>query len=387
MKPKEILKLVLLPVTVFSSPTFADIDGGAPRSLEVLLDSAQLVVIARPIETLRTTMKVFEKNVPEPFAEVYTHYQFVADAVLKGELGGQIFDVRVLGGRMQGVESKHVLEFEPDQELLLLLTPDSGKDPSGNSRKDYLIPYRAAYPIFDGSAEVRTARGHTTVPLERVKDVLAKLDAVRLQRIVTSDEPNGGTDEVTNGEEGPMDLEPAPPPSQKKRDPGLDRGTRDSKPEVGRSPDEKPRRPRFTRGDANDDGAVNMGDGIRLLGYLFRGGQEPNCVSSVDANDDGFIDLSDAIFTLNFLFVGEARLPEPYPGCGGDPSQDALSCEFSPKCQEQAESVDPVEVVDREDRDPPQVPHDPDVIDRDVIDPDVIGPGVFRNRDVFGVRE
>jgi len=85
------------------------------------------------------------------------------------------------------------------------------------------------------------------------------------------------------------------------------------------------------RGDSNNDGAVDIGDGIWTLSYLFTGGRAPPCTDAADANDTGDLDLSDAIFVLNFLFLG-GREPPP-PGartCGVDPTADNLDCEVVP---------------------------------------------------------
>jgi hypothetical protein len=66
----------------------------------------------------------------------------------------------------------------------------------------------------------------------------------------------------------------------------------------------------FTRGDANSDGAVDLGDAVFILNYLFRGASPPVPLSAGDANCDAFVDLADAIHVLNYLFRGG----DP-PGC------------------------------------------------------------------------
>lgn len=53
-----------------------------------------------------------------------------------------------------------------------------------------------------------------------------------------------------------------------------------------------------------------------------------------DANDDGKVDISDGIYSNGFLFLG--GLPPPAPGpvsCGLDPTADALGCQQSAPCQ------------------------------------------------------
>jgi len=66
----------------------------------------------------------------------------------------------------------------------------------------------------------------------------------------------------------------------------------------------------FLRGDANNDGVINLGDAIYILNYLFKSGPDPDPMEAGDANCDGKVDLGDAIYVLNYLFKGG-----PAPGC------------------------------------------------------------------------
>lgn len=89
------------------------------------------------------------------------------------------------------------------------------------------------------------------------------------------------------------------------------------------------------RGDANDDGGVDIGDAIFTLASLFVvGSPEAPCSDAADSNDDGNLDISDAIFSLSFLFTVGAP-PPPAPGpidCGFDPTDDALDCLAGSTC-------------------------------------------------------
>ena len=89
----------------------------------------------------------------------------------------------------------------------------------------------------------------------------------------------------------------------------------------------------FVRGDVNLDEGVDIGDVIRLLDFLFRGGVVLVCHDAADQNDSGSLDLGDPIYLLNWLFRGG---PEP-PAlglrvCGVDPSDDELRCRSYPGC-------------------------------------------------------
>ena len=81
----------------------------------------------------------------------------------------------------------------------------------------------------------------------------------------------------------------------------------------------------FRRGDANADGAVDIADAIAALAYLFTSGPA-SCLSALDANDDGAADIADPISVLGYLFSGGTAPSAPFPGCGSDPTPDALDC-------------------------------------------------------------
>jgi len=84
---------------------------------------------------------------------------------------------------------------------------------------------------------------------------------------------------------------------------------------------------KFIRGDANSDGRVNIADAVTVLMYLFENGHGPlGCEDAADANDDGTLNIGDAIRILVRLFGAGTAFDPPYPGCGTDPTPDALSC-------------------------------------------------------------
>jgi hypothetical protein len=94
---------------------------------------------------------------------------------------------------------------------------------------------------------------------------------------------------------------------------------------------------RFHRGDPNDDGTMNITDGIYVLNFLFLGGIDPPCREAADANDDGTVNITDGIYLLNFLFLGgpEPRSPgPPREACGLDPadSPSSLGCSSYTHC-------------------------------------------------------
>ena len=90
----------------------------------------------------------------------------------------------------------------------------------------------------------------------------------------------------------------------------------------------------FRRGDANDDGGLNITDGIFILNYLFLGGPAPPCEETADSNDDGGVNITDGIFVLNYLFLGGPAPPAPGPDvCGPDPAGSPdLGCASYTSC-------------------------------------------------------
>jgi hypothetical protein len=82
----------------------------------------------------------------------------------------------------------------------------------------------------------------------------------------------------------------------------------------------------FVRGDANLDGAVDIGDAIAILDHLF-GENKLTCEDALDVNDDGALMIDDPIRLLMYLFVSPVpAIPAPFGAAGPDPTQDALGC-------------------------------------------------------------
>ena len=93
---------------------------------------------------------------------------------------------------------------------------------------------------------------------------------------------------------------------------------------------EEPHRP-FVRGDVNQDRLVELSDAIAILGSLFLGAPPSACRDTEDANDDARIDISDALAILRWSFLAGPPIPAPHPGCGSDPTADAMSaCDYAP---------------------------------------------------------
>jgi len=109
-----------------------------------------------------------------------------------------------------------------------------------------------------------------------------------------------------------------------------------------RGPDEPPeieprdcaprRESPFRRGDATQDGRLNLGDAVAILAELFLGKPEAGCADAGDVDDDGRVNLTDAIELLQSLFAGKASPPAPLDVCGPDPTADELGCQAFLPC-------------------------------------------------------
>ena len=108
--------------------------------------------------------------------------------------------------------------------------------------------------------------------------------------------------------------------------------------EDGVLPEVGPTEPEFRRGDAANDGTVNISSAIFILSFLFTDTVDSlPCMEAGDINNDGLVNLTDPVNLLNHLF-GTAAPPEP-PGltdCGPDPDQPDspgdLGCEEYTTC-------------------------------------------------------
>jgi hypothetical protein len=91
---------------------------------------------------------------------------------------------------------------------------------------------------------------------------------------------------------------------------------------------------KFRRGDANEDGQVDLADAVATLHFLFLGDAARACLDALDADDSGVLNLSDPIFTLGALFLGGAPPPPPNT-CGVEfaNEEDPFLCRrHAPNC-------------------------------------------------------
>jgi len=81
----------------------------------------------------------------------------------------------------------------------------------------------------------------------------------------------------------------------------------------------------ITRGETNDDGAVDLSDALKILFFLFRGDDLP-CETRADTDDDGSVSITDVVYLLTYLYLGGPEPPPPFDAPGSDPTPDELAC-------------------------------------------------------------
>lgn len=87
----------------------------------------------------------------------------------------------------------------------------------------------------------------------------------------------------------------------------------------------------FIRGDATEDGGVNIADALRISNYVVGNAPASANLDAMDANDSGSIDIADTIYLLTYLFSGGPTPSAPFPAAGTDPTADSLmpDCDLS----------------------------------------------------------
>jgi hypothetical protein len=71
----------------------------------------------------------------------------------------------------------------------------------------------------------------------------------------------------------------------------------------------------FARGDANDDGSIDIADAVSVLLYLFAGSAVVE-KSASDIDGNGSLEVTDSIYLLQYLFTGGPAPPPPFPEPG-----------------------------------------------------------------------
>jgi hypothetical protein len=69
-------------------------------------------------------------------------------------------------------------------------------------------------------------------------------------------------------------------------------------------------------GDVNGNCAINVGDVVYLISYLYKGGPEPRPTDAGDVNGDCSVDIGDVVYLVNYLYKGG---PPPVCGCASHP--------------------------------------------------------------------
>lgn len=87
----------------------------------------------------------------------------------------------------------------------------------------------------------------------------------------------------------------------------------------------------FLRGDATEDGVLEIADVTRILEALFRG-NATSCEDAHDVDDSGALDITDPIHLLHHLLLGGEPPARPAGTCGADLTPDSLDCQAHAFC-------------------------------------------------------
>ncbi|MGE3166342.1 MAG: dockerin type I repeat-containing protein [Planctomycetota bacterium] len=87
------------------------------------------------------------------------------------------------------------------------------------------------------------------------------------------------------------------------------------------------------RGDANDNGQVEISDVSRILNFIFGINTNLPCQDAADVNDDGQINVADVPVLLNGIFgIAGTQPAPPFPLCGTDMTPSILTCTTFASC-------------------------------------------------------
>jgi len=70
----------------------------------------------------------------------------------------------------------------------------------------------------------------------------------------------------------------------------------------------------YMAGDANGDQAINVGDAVYMINYVFKGGPAPDPLSTGDSNGDCALNVGDAVYLINYVFKSGPN-PIANPAC------------------------------------------------------------------------
>ena len=85
--------------------------------------------------------------------------------------------------------------------------------------------------------------------------------------------------------------------------------------------------PTFIRGDADEDGLLDITDAMVNLFTQFGILSPPSCEDRLDSDDNGMLTINDAVLVLQHLYNNGAAPGAPFPNSGVDPTSDSLSCD------------------------------------------------------------
>lgn len=298
----------ILTYHIFYDPAFASGEFAAHIHLPAGIGSSQL---GNPPLTLPGgPLKTGTWNYPEAHEE----------ALITGHAYVLAHSVQFLGGEVRGQISPSLSILDPGQTLPPVTTPAVGYAMFSVDRFTNEFSYdlrmedltgTESFTVVHGPAPVGAAApGIFTMPIGNRKLASETLTAAEVQHFYDCQlYIDAHTSTFGDGEiRGQLYPRPIPSPSA----------------------------PQLIRGDCNRDGAYNIADPVRLLGFAFPSVVPPPalpCDDACDCNDDGTLNIADAVCMLSGLFGSPAVPPVgPHPDCGEDMTVDTLGCVTTAAC-------------------------------------------------------
>ncbi|MEM7164222.1 MAG: hypothetical protein AAF581_02090 [Planctomycetota bacterium] len=88
----------------------------------------------------------------------------------------------------------------------------------------------------------------------------------------------------------------------------------------------------FRRGDADSNGELTLLD-LALINLFVIGTASLECMDAADADDNGFVEIDDGLYLADFLYAMGPQPPAPGTStCGSDPTADGLGCAAGGGC-------------------------------------------------------
>ena len=81
----------------------------------------------------------------------------------------------------------------------------------------------------------------------------------------------------------------------------------------------------FLRGDCNTDLRVDIADGVWILNNMFQSGPAGTCAEACDADNNGALEMGNAIYVITYRLLSGPAPIAPFPECGIEAGADCVT--------------------------------------------------------------